>query len=60
MEPYDQNIRRLIVQERIEQLARDCRSASHDRRVGRGGLQPHELLGAAAHRREGKPQLSRS
>jgi hypothetical protein len=58
MEPYDQNIRRLIVQERIEQLVRDYRSVSRDRR-GRGRLDPRELLGAGAHRRARKAQPAR-
>jgi hypothetical protein len=58
MEPYDQNIRRLIVQERIEQLVRDYRSVSRDRR-GRGRLDPRGLLGAGAHRRARKAQPAR-
>jgi hypothetical protein len=57
MEPYDQNIRRLIVEERIEQLAFDRRSASRDGRR-RGRLHLREVLGAAAHRRPRKAQLS--
>jgi hypothetical protein len=60
MEPYDQHIRRLIVQERIEQLARDCRSASRDRRRKRGRLGLRERLGAGAYRRVRNAQLSRS
>jgi hypothetical protein len=55
MEPYDQNIRRLIVQERIEQLVRDYRSVSRDQR-GRGPLDLRELLGPGAHRRARKAQ----
>ena len=58
MEPYDQNIRRLIVQERIEQRARDYRSASRDRRQRRGRLYVREVLGAGAHRRPRNAQLS--
>jgi hypothetical protein len=56
MEPYDQNIRRLIVQERIEQLARDGRSVHRDRRRRRGRLDIRELLGAGAHRRARKAE----
>ena len=48
MESYDQNIRRLIVQERIAQLARDYRSVPRDRRLRRGELDPRELLDAGA------------
>jgi hypothetical protein len=59
MEPYDQSIRRLIVQERIEQLARDCRSVHRDRRRRRGRLDLR-VLGAEAHRRVRNAQLSRS
>ena len=59
MEPYDQNIRRLIVQERLEQLARDYRSVPRDRR-GRGRLDVRVLVGAGAYRLARKAQLSRS
>jgi hypothetical protein len=51
MEPYGQDIRRLIVHERVEQLARDYRSVPRDRRRRRGRLALRELLGARAHRR---------
>ena len=51
MEPYGQDIRRLIVHERVEQLARDYRSVPRDRRRRRGRLDLRELLGAGAHRR---------
>jgi hypothetical protein len=60
MEPYEQNIRRLIVQERIEQLARDYRSVPRDRRGLRGRLDVRELVGVGAYRRARKAQLSRS
>ena len=60
MEPYDQNIRRLIVRERVEQLARDYRSVPRDRRRRRGRLDVRELVGARAYRRARKAQLSRS
>jgi hypothetical protein len=60
METYDQHIRRLIAQERIEQLTRDCRSATRDRRRRRGRLDLHGLLGAGAHRRARKARLSRT
>jgi len=51
MEPYVQDIRHLIVQERVEQLARDYRSVPRDRRRRRGRLHLRELLAAGAHRR---------
>ena len=51
MQPYDQNIRRLIVRERIEQLARDYRSVPRDRRL-RGRPAPPELYDVGAR----KPQ----
>lgn len=60
MEPYDQNIRCLIVRERVEQLARDYRSVPRDRRRRRGRLDVRELVGARAYRRARKAQLSRS
>jgi hypothetical protein len=60
MEPYDQHIRRLIAQERIEQLACDYRSASRDRRRQRGRQYLRGLLGAGAYRRARNAQLSRS
>jgi hypothetical protein len=59
MEPYDQHIRRLISEERIEQLARDCRRAPGDRRR-RGRFVLRGLSGAEAHRRAQNAQLSRS
>jgi hypothetical protein len=59
MESYDQNIRRLIVQERIEQLARDRRSVSRDRRGRRGRTYLRELRDAGAHRSPRNAQLSR-
>jgi hypothetical protein len=59
MEPYDQHIRRLISQERIEQLARDYGSARRDRRR-RGRFDLRGLSGAEAHRRGRNAQLSRS
>ena len=59
MEPYDQDIRRLIVQERIEQLARDYRSVRRDRRR-RGRLQLLGLLGAEAYRRVRNDQPARA
>ena len=58
MEPYDQSIRRLIIQERIEQLARDYRSVPRDRRGRRGRLDV--LVSAEAHRRARKAQPARS
>jgi hypothetical protein len=58
MEPYDQNIRRLIIQERIEQLARDRRNVSRDRRSRYGRLHLRELRGAGVRRRPRKAQLS--
>ena len=60
MEPYDQSIRRLIIQERIEQLARDYGSVHRDRRRRRGRLDVRVLVGAGAYRRARKAQLSRS
>jgi hypothetical protein len=60
MEPYDQNSRRLIAQERVERLARDYPSASRDHGQRRGRLGPRGLLGAGAHRRARDAQLSRS
>jgi hypothetical protein len=59
MEAYDQHIRRLIAQERIEQLASDYRSASRDRRRRRR-FDLRSLLGAGAYRRSRNAQLSRS
>jgi hypothetical protein len=56
---YDQDIRRLIVQERIEQLARDYRSVPRDRRR-RGRLQLLRLLGAEAYRRVRNAQPARA
>jgi hypothetical protein len=56
MGPYDQDIRRLIVQERIEQLARDYRSVPRDRRRS-GRLR---LLGAEAYRRVRNAQPARA
>jgi hypothetical protein len=58
MEPYDQNIRRLIVQEHIEQLARDYRGVPRDRRR-RGPLDLREQLDAGAQRRARKAQPAR-
>jgi hypothetical protein len=60
MEAYDQHIRRLIAQERIEQLASDYRSASRDRRRRRSRFDLRSLLGAGAYRRSRNAQLSRS
>jgi hypothetical protein len=60
MEAYDQHIRRLIAQERIEQLASDYRSASRDRRRRRRRFDLRSLLGAGAYRRSRNAQLSRS
>jgi hypothetical protein len=60
MEPYDQHTRRLIAQERIEQLAYDYRSASRDRRRRHGRLDLRGLLGAGAYRRARNAELSRS
>jgi hypothetical protein len=58
MEPHDQHIRRLISEERIGQLARDYRGASHDAsRHGRHDLRGQ--LAAEAHRGAQSPQLSR-
>jgi hypothetical protein len=51
MEPYDQSIRNLIVQDRIEQLVRDGRSVPRDGRRRRGRLDLRELLGNRVHRR---------
>jgi hypothetical protein len=59
MGPYDQDTRRLIVQERIEQLARDYRSVPRDRRR-RGRLQLLRLLGAGAYRRLRNAQPARA
>jgi hypothetical protein len=59
MEPYDQNIRRLIAQERIEQLARDYASVSRDRRGRRGRLDLRNLARIAAYRRERNAQPAR-
>ena len=59
MEAYDQDIRRLTVRERVEQLARDCRSAARDRRRQRGRPGLRERLGAGAYRRARNAQLSR-
>ena len=56
MELHDQNIRRLIVQERIEQLVRDRGISSRDRRQRRERLSLHDL-GAGARRRP-QSQLS--
>jgi hypothetical protein len=60
MEAYDQHIRRLIAQERIEQLASDYRSASRDRRRRRRRFDLRSLLGAGAYRRSRNAQISRS
>ena len=60
MEAYDQHIRRLIAQERIEQLASDYRSASRDRRRRRGRQHLRGLLDAGAYRRARNAQLSRN
>ena len=60
MEAYDQNIRRLIAQERIGQLAADYRSASRDRQRRRRRFDLRSLLGAGAYRRSRNAQLSRS
>jgi hypothetical protein len=60
MEPYDQHIRRLIGQERAEQLARDYQGPSRDRRRRHGRLDLRGLLGAGAHRRARNAQLSRN
>lgn len=59
MGPYDQDTRRLIVQERIEQLARDYRSVPRDRRR-RGRLHLLRLLGAGAYRRVRNAQPARA
>ena len=56
MEAYDQHIRRLIAQERIEQLASDYRSASRDRRRRRGRQYLRGLLSAGA-TTEGRPNI---
>jgi len=56
VELHDPNIRRLIVQERIEQLVRDRGISSRDRRQRRERLSLHDL-GAGAHRRP-RSQLS--
>jgi hypothetical protein len=49
---HNQDVRRLLCRERVEQLARDGYDARDGRRRARGrrGLLRH-LLGAAAHRR---------
>ena len=60
MEAYDQHIRRLIAQERIEQLASDYRCASRDRRRRRRRFDLRSLLGGGAYRRARNAQLSRS
>jgi hypothetical protein len=60
MEPYDENIRRLIVQERIERLAHDYPSVPRERRR-RGRLELRKLLGVVgAYRRARKAQPARS
>lgn len=59
MGSYDQDIRRLIVQERIERLARDYRNVRRDRR-GRGRLHLLRLLGAGAYRRVRNAQPARA
>ena len=51
MEPYDQNIRRLLAQERIGQLVRDYRSVPRDRRGRRGRLGLRNLVRIASYRR---------
>jgi hypothetical protein len=59
MGPYDQDTRRLLVQERIEQLARDYRSVPRDRRR-HGRLQLLRLLGAGVYRRVRNAQPARA
>jgi hypothetical protein len=60
MEPYDQNIRRLLAQERIGQLARDYRSGSRDHRSRRGRLDLRNLARIASYRRARNAQPARS
>ena len=60
MEPYDQNIRRLIAQERIGQLVRDYRSAPRDRRRRRGRLDLRNLVRIASYRRARNAEAVRS
>jgi hypothetical protein len=59
MEPYDQNIRRLIAHERTEQLARDYGNARRDRRRRRGRVDLRELLHIGAYRRARNAQPAR-
>jgi hypothetical protein len=60
MEPYDQNIRRLIAQERIGQLVRDYGSAPRDRRRRRGRLDLRNLVRIASYRRARNAEAVRS
>jgi hypothetical protein len=60
MEPYDQNIRRLLAQERIEQLVRDYQSVPRDRRGRRGRLDLRNLVRVASQRRARSAQPARS
>jgi hypothetical protein len=60
MEAYDQHTRRLVAQERVDQLTRDYRSATRDRRRRRKRFDLRSLLGAGAYRRSRNAQLSRS
>jgi hypothetical protein len=56
---YDQDLRRLICNERIAQLARDGQGARDDGRRSRARRELLRLLGAAAHRRARQAQPAR-
>ena len=58
MEHYNQDVRRLMAHERIEQLARDYGEAPRDRRR-RGRVQLRELLHIGAYRRARNAQPAR-